>query len=182
MNILILNGNPNESKSSFENYLKDLSSALDSIHQTEILTLRDMEIQYCTGCWGCWVKTPGSCVVKDDSWNVCKKVIQSDFVLFASPIRMGFPTALLKSAMDKLIPLVHPYIAIVDNECHHVARYDSYPLAGLLLQPEDSTDNEDIDIISNIFKRSLFNLKSSLCFTKLSTDPIQEVANEINSI
>ena len=41
--------------------------------------------------------------------------------------------ALLKRAADQMIPLVHPYIVIEGGEMHHRARYERYPLMGLLL-------------------------------------------------
>ncbi|RCV65217.1 hypothetical protein C5S53_04795 [Methanophagales archaeon] len=68
---------------------------------------------------------------------------------------MGFPSAVLKIAMDKLIPLLLPYIKLVDNtECHHEKRYDKeYPLIGLLIEKGDDTDSEDIGIVIDIFVR-----------------------------
>ena len=106
-----------------------------------------MKINYCTGCWHCWVKTPGQCSSKDQSLDVCRTVINSDFTLWASPIIMGFPSALLKKVTDKLIPLVHPYIVLDQGEAHHLARYDHYPQFGLLLEKNGDTDDEDIEII-----------------------------------
>ncbi|MBA7534136.1 hypothetical protein ES705_26382 [subsurface metagenome] len=44
-------------------------------------------------CFGCWVRTPGECVAKDDSGLVCRELVRSDLVLFASSVIMGFPEA-----------------------------------------------------------------------------------------
>ena len=102
MHITILNGNPDESNQSFDDYLQRLSDALTSDdHGVTVLTLREMDIKYCTGCFGCWVKTPGECVVDDASRDVCRAAIHSDLVLWASPVIMGFYSALLKRAADK---------------------------------------------------------------------------------
>ena len=135
MRITILNGNPDADKAAFDGYLARLSDALTSDqHEVTILELREMDIKYCTGCWGCWVKTPGECVAADDSHGVCRAVINSDFALWASPVIMGFYSALLKKVTDKFIPLVHPYAVVNQGEAHHLARYDNYPLMGLLLE------------------------------------------------
>ena len=183
MKITILNGNPNADNVKFDNYLKELSDLLESSnHTVTILKLREMDIKYCIGCFGCWLKTPGECIVADGSRDVCREYINSDFVLFASPIIMGFSSALLKKAQDKLIPLVLPYLEIVQNEFHHLARYEKYPMMGLLLEKSNGADEEDIKIISNIYMRDAINLKTSFCFTRLTTDPVEEVANEINRI
>ncbi len=74
------------------------------------------------------MQTPGECVAKDDSALVCRELVRSDLALFASPVIMGFPSALLKKTGEKLIPLIHPYFAIDRGEVHHRARYDHYLL------------------------------------------------------
>ncbi len=183
MKITILNGNPNADNAKFDNYLKELCNLLKSSkHTVTILQLREMDIRYCIGSFDCWVKTPGECIVKDSSYDISREYINTDFVLFASPIIMGFTSALLKKAHDKLIPLLLPYFELVQNEVHHLARYDKYPLIGLLLEKDKDTDEEDIKIISDIYIRDAINFKTSFCFTKLIDDAIEEVTNEINSI
>ena len=183
MKITILNGNPNADNARFDNYLKKLSDLLESNkHTVTILELREKDIKYCTGCFGCWVKTLGECVVPDDMRDVRREYIHSDLVLFASPVIMGFTSALLKKAHDKLIPLIHPYFELVQNEVHHLSRYDKYPLMGLLLEKGKDTDEEDVEIISDIYRREAINFKASFCFTRLTSEPVEEVANEINNI
>jgi len=183
MKITILNGNPDAGNSKFDDYLRELSEELESSkHTVTVMTLREMDIKYCTGCWGCWVKTPGQCVIKDDSHDVCAEYIHSNLVVFASPLIMGFMSSLLKKANDKLLPLVHPYIEIVQNECHHMARYVKYPQIGLLIEKEEDTGDEDLKIVSDIYARDALNLKSRLCFTRLTSDLVEDVVDEINSI
>ncbi len=180
MKITILNGNPDAGNAVFDTYLERLSEALTTAgQQATTLTLQDMDIRYCTGCWGCWVKTPGECVARDDSADVCRAAISADFVLLASPVTMGFPSAVLKKTVEKLIPLVHPYGAVVQGEAHHKARYDRYPLLGLLLEKGPNTDRADVQIIADIFSRTALNFKSQLAFTELTSAPADEVAEAI---
>ena len=183
MKITILNGNPNADNVKFDDYLKELSELLEtSKHAVTIFKLREIDISYCTGCWDCWVRTPGECIVKDGSHTICREYINSDFVLFASPVIMGFTTALLKKAHEKLLPLIHPYFEIVQDEVHHLSRYDKYPVMGLLLEKGKDTDEEDVKIISDIYRRDAINFKTSFCFTKLTSEPVEEAANEISRI
>ena len=180
MKITILNGNPNAGNSTFDAYLERLAGTLTTTqHQATTLTLRDMDIKYCAGCWGCWVKTPGECVARDDLANVCRAVINADFVLFASPVMMGFPSAVLKKTVEKLIPLIHPYIVVAQDEAHHRARYDEYPLMGLLLEKPSDADNADVQIIADIFSRTALNFKTQLAFTKLTSTPNDAVVKAI---
>ncbi len=185
MEIIVLNGNPTEDNPAFDTYINELAYTLEATNQpTEILPLRELDAGYCTGCWSCWVKTPGLCMFRDDSHLVCRKVINSDLVIFASPIIMGYFSALLKKFTDKLIPLVHPYFAVAKGEVHHRHRYPrkDYPLGGLLLEKTPGADQEDIDIIQEIQSRTMLNFKSRNAFTKLTEDPIEEVVNAIISL
>jgi len=65
---------------------------------------------------------------------------------------------------------------------HHIQRYNKHPLTGLLLEKNRDTDEEDIKIVSDIYKRDATNLNTSLWFTKLTTDSVEVIANEINRI
>lgn len=184
MKITILNGNPDATHVAFDDYLGRLVEGLAPAHQVTRLDLREMNIAYCTGCWGCWVKTPGECAARDDSADVCRAAINADLLLLASPLRMGFISALLKKSLDKMIPLVHPYIVADQGEAHHRARYDAYPLMGLLLEqdPDPDADAEDVAITADILSRTALNLKSWLAFTRLTGAPVAEVLDAINCL
>lgn len=185
MKITILNGNPDKKQNEFDKYLAELKTQLTKKgHETQLLTLRDLETDYCTGCWSCWVKTPGVCIFEDDSHTVARAVINSDLVLFASPVLMGYISALLKKYIDKLIQLIHPYITVDHGEAHHEPRYDpsTYPLGALLLEKTPGTDDEDLAIIQDIQARTMLNFKSRNAFTMLTAKPTQEVVHAIDRL
>jgi len=48
------------------------------------------------GCFGCWNKTPGTCVMKDDSAKIAKAVVNSDLLIFLTPITFGGYSSELK--------------------------------------------------------------------------------------
>lgn len=178
MKTTILNGNPQNGE--FDEYVTHLATTLmGNGHTVTAFTLREMDIKFCTGCFGCWVKTPGQCVVKDASHDVCRAVINSDFLLWAAPLRMGFPDATLKKMMDKSIPLIHPYFVVDHGEAHHRPRYDHYPRVGLLLQKEFNTDAEDLRLVSDIFSRTALNMKSRLEFAFTTERPVEVIARAI---
>ncbi len=182
MRITILNGNPDAIHVAFDDYLGRLVEGLAPAHQVTRLDLREVKVAYCTGCWGCWVKTPGECATRDDSADVCRAAINADLLLLASPLRMGFISALLKKSLDKMIPLVHPYIVADQGEAHHRARYDAYPLLALLLEQGPDADAEDVAITADILSRTSLNLKSQLAFTRLTDAPVAEVIHAIDSL
>lgn len=182
MKITILNGSPAENDFAIDEYLQTLHQIIATKgHTCENLILRNLDADFCTGCWGCWVKTPGLCVFTDDSHQVCRGVINADFVLFASPVVMGYFSGVLKKFMDKMIPLVHPYVTVDHGEAHHRHRYKrrDYPLCGMLLEKTPGTDDEDLEIIQAIHARTMRNLKTRSVFTMLTDQPVEDVAHAI---
>ena len=178
MEITILNGNPREG-SRFDAYLEELRGVLEtSENQVKIFSLRDSQLHHCIGCFGCWVKTPGKCVHKDDGPELLTAIINADLVIFASPLIMGFTSALLKKAMDRSIPLIHPHFEIVSGEVHHRKRYSEYPALGVIIESEGSTD--DLELVKDVFSRFAINFKSGLNFCMTTEIGVEEAANEIN--
>ncbi len=183
MTILILDGSPGAADSSFERYLTELAAHLQSHgHILQVVKLSEKRIKQCVGCWSCWVKTPGRCFVNDDSDAIRSDIMHADLVVFASPLLMGFTSALLKTLQDKLIPLVHPYIELVQNEAHHIRRYPSYPRLGLLVQKERDTDEEDLQIVKSIYERLALNFKTELAVFQTTDVKETEVADAIGRL
>jgi len=183
MKILILNGNPDVKNNKFDEYINSLSGLMISGgHEVKIKLLREMKILFCTGCWGCWVKNPGKCSFDDDSAIIRKEYIHSELVIFSSPVIMGFTSTVLKKANDKLLPLLLPYIEIVNGELHHKSRYKKYPKTALILEKGKDTDEKDIKIISDIYRRNAINLKTSFSFLNFIHESPELITDEINNL
>jgi len=180
MKITILNGNP--VSSNFDAYVLQAKNTLESEgHSVTQLNLRDLPLRYCVGCWGCWVKTPGECVNHDASLEMDGAVINADFVLWAAPLKMGFPSELLKRALDKHLPLIHPYMEVDQGEAHHLHRYQHSPRVGLLLEKEPTTDESDLQIVTDIHCRTALNFKTRLEFSLTTETPVAEMTQRITS-
>jgi multimeric flavodoxin WrbA len=180
MKITILNGNPNTTV--FDDYLARLGSILEEGgHSVTRLDLRNLPLRYCIGCWGCWVKTPGQCASQDASIEMDRAVINADFLLWASPLKMGFPSELLKRALDKHLPLIHPYMVVDHSEAHHRKRYQHYPRVGMLVEPEPCTDAEDLQIVADIHCRTALNFKTRLEFCQTTGASLTELAERITT-
>lgn len=95
--------------------------------ETVSYTLRDNKVAYCTGCFECWVKTPGVCKIKDENHDIAADAIYSDLLIYLSPIVFGSYSSTLKKAVDHLIPLISPFFKQVNGETHHHKRYSKYP-------------------------------------------------------
>lgn len=157
MKIVILNGDMRQEKSDFSHYLEKLTEEFRLNHTVQLFPLAKMNLHYCTGCWSCWWKIPGRCAINDDAEEIFKSVINSDFFIFASPLIAGFTSSELKKITDRLIVLLHPYIKLINGESHHCKRYTNYPDFGLILEKETETDNDDLEIVSDIYDRLAIN-------------------------
>jgi multimeric flavodoxin WrbA len=177
MRITILNGEPDPG-SAFHAYVHAVGGHLAAAgHEVATFDLRALDLQGCSGCFGCWVKTPGECVKRDDSARICRAAIQSGLLVLASPITLGFTSVLLKRAVERMIPLLHPNFVIQGGEVHHRARYAHYPDLGLLLAPGPDADAEDLEITTALWTRLGRNFKSSKVLTAVADRPALEVAH-----
>jgi multimeric flavodoxin WrbA len=66
---------------------------------TEILFLGDLDIRECDGCYGCWKGR--QCCKKDDMNALYPQIIESDIIIFGTPVYWYGPTALMKCFIDR---------------------------------------------------------------------------------
>ena len=167
MKLSLINGSLKEGHDNFDNQLEQLKSNLSQsteITNLDYYNLKQMDIKQCVGCFNCWTKTPGKCVIKDDAEDILISVINSDLVIFASPLVMGMTTGLMKRLNDRLIPLIHPYFSIVKGEIHHRKRYDHYPKIAVIYEKTPEDTQEDVALCQEIYERLAINFKTTLRF------------------
>ena len=179
MRITILNGEPDPA-AAFEAYQRLIAGRLSARgHTVEKIDLRDLDLKGCSGCFNCWVRTPGECCKRDDSATICRAAIASDLLLLAAPMVMGFTSALLKRTVEQMLPILHPYFVVEGGEIHHRARYAHYPRLGLLVGAGPGTDAEDIEITTTMWARMARDMKSRLVFAAVADRAAEEVADEL---
>ena len=132
----------------------------------KVVRLEDQSINACIGCWSCWLKAPGRCVMKDRMAEFYHDYINSDTVILLMDTARGFINHQAKAFIDRTIPHYHPYVEIVDGECHHVARYESYPDMVFYYDPEGLINQEE-QVIEDYLYRTAYHFKSKpYCIVK----------------
>lgn len=91
------------------------------------VALRELAISPCAGCFGCWTRTPGECVIEDAARDVLRSYVGSDVVVYATPVTFGGYSSELKKMLDRFIPVLDPRFTTVGGEVHHLLRYRRYP-------------------------------------------------------
>lgn len=85
----------------------------------------DESIHNCIGCFGCWVKTPGACVIRDKYGDMGEHLSKCNEVIIISRCTYGGFSPFIKNVLDRSISYVHPFFKIRNGEMHHKRRYDN---------------------------------------------------------
>lgn len=99
MKIVVLFASPNVHGSTsllVESFHK---GAREAGHDVEVIDVTKAKIHPCTGCVACGYE--GTCVINDDMMEVREKLLNSDMVVFASPLYYYGMTAQLKTTIDR---------------------------------------------------------------------------------
>lgn len=104
------------SKEQFQKLSLDISENTHIIYDTG-------SIQNCIGCLGCWIKSPGKCVIKDRYNNMGNLLSQADNVVVISKCCYGGYSPFVKTVLERSISYLLPFFRIINNETHHKPRY-----------------------------------------------------------
>lgn len=88
----------------------------------EFIDLSQKKITNCVGCFGCWTKTPGKCVIRDDAVQIYPRIAASDRVLYISRVKYGGYDTVMKTMLERSIPVQQAFIRLLHGETHHVQR------------------------------------------------------------
>jgi multimeric flavodoxin WrbA len=126
MKVLALNSSPrSEGQSKTEIMLNRLVKGMrEAGAQVEMVALRKKTIRNCSGCFSCWTKSPGVCIHKDDMTNeLFPKWLESDLVVYASPLYHFTINAEMKTFIERTLPVREPFFIHRDGKTHHPLRH-----------------------------------------------------------
>ncbi|MEW5815194.1 MAG: flavodoxin family protein [Spirochaetota bacterium] len=162
MNTLILNGETSDSSETILYRVKEtlIDECKTRGRQVTAYDLASMEIKPCNGCFHCWVKTPGLCIIHDAQAEILKSMVKSDLIVLLTPITFGGYSSNLKKVLDRFIPILLPFFKTVNNEIHHFQRYKQRRrLVAVGTLPE--ADEEAEGIFRYLLKRNGVNMDAT---------------------
>ena len=77
----------------------------------------------CKGCFGCWLKTPGVCVMKDKLQHIGALMGQNDEMIIISENCYGGYSEPVKRVLDRSISTSLPFFTFRGGKIHHRNRY-----------------------------------------------------------
>lgn len=102
MKIVLIAGSPNHGGTTAALSDEFIRGALDAGHIVDRFDLSDMDIRLCRSCDAC-AKT-GKCVIDDGMQLIQTAILESDAVIFVSPLYYYGITANLKAVIDRFRP------------------------------------------------------------------------------
>lgn len=125
MNILVINGSPKAERSNTLNVTKAFLEGFSSEDQIELVHLARLNIKPCAGCYSCWKKTGGRCVINDDMQGLYEKLSKADIIIESFPLFFFGMPGTMKTFTDRCLPLMQPYMGdhVTDSDvCFHKLR------------------------------------------------------------
>ena len=122
----------------------------------KFIDLSSLKITNCVGCFGCWTKTPGKCVSRDDAVKVYPEIAKSDTLLYVSRIKYGGYDTIMKTMLERAIPVQQAFIRIVAGETHHIQR-EVTPKKATIIAYGDISEGEK-EVFKKLISRNAHNM------------------------
>ncbi len=123
----------------------------------------------CRGCFHCWIKTPGQCIIPDAYQNMGALIGRSRELILISSCLYGCESPAVKMVLDRSIGYMLPLFHITRNEMHHLSRYPRRLRFRVLFYGGAITEMEKATA-SRLIKAQALNLKARFVETRFFTD------------
>ncbi|MEF2967740.1 flavodoxin family protein [Paenibacillus sp. M1] len=118
-------------------------AAWGAAEDQDVLVISDNgTIRKCTGCFGCWTKTPGRCVIKDDYQHMGELLARSDELIIITQCVYGSYSPFVLNVLNRSISYMLPYFVKKNGETHHRERYPHTFAFTVHFYGDDVTESE----------------------------------------
>ena len=115
----------------------------------------------CHGWYGCWLKTPGICVMHDGVETLGKKIALCDEFIIISKNLYGGYSKEIKNALDRSISFSVPFFRVYNNEQHHQPRYANTGKIKVIVYNSNEVSDNDKASLVEITKANSFNMNKN---------------------
>lgn len=130
MKVIAFNGSPRRKGNTSLLLSEMLRGARENGAHVEQIIAETVNLKYCQGCLKC--NLTKRCRIRGDDWpEVSRKILDSDVLIFASPIYFHHLTAPLKKILDRFRSFVH--VQVTEDGLKHTPWHEWHKLFVLLL-------------------------------------------------
>ena len=124
----------------------------------------DGKYAFCRGCFKCWLKNAGYCIMNDSLQHIASLIGQSDELTIISRCTYGSFSSQVKTILDRAIGTSLPFFTWRQQQTHHISRYPLKKLMKIYFYG-DSTEFEQQTAEEFVQKNSV-NLNFDKCETR----------------
>ena len=117
MKILLINGSPKGKSSNSlrlaERFIAGVRKGTESNEEVSLHEIHaaSLKIAPCCGCFSCWKKTPGKCIIHDDMEMIIEKEIEANIIVWSFPLYYFNVPGILKNLIDRQLPMNLPFMS-----------------------------------------------------------------------
>ncbi|MCD4792697.1 MAG: flavodoxin family protein [Bacteroidales bacterium] len=146
--ILVINGSPRPAGNTSFLLKSFIGGAEKNNAKVDLIDSHHINLKYCNGCLRC--NLIKRCSISDDEWSeLSKKILDSDVLVFASPVYFHHLTAPVKKILDRFRSFVK--VQITEQSLEHIP-WQEWDKDFVLLLSMGSSSNEDAKPIIDLFK------------------------------
>jgi multimeric flavodoxin WrbA len=143
MNIISINSSPHGRHGSTQAMINAMLKGLESPeNEISSVILLEKNIEHCRGCYTCWFKTPGVCIINDDMKELIGMLSNADLIILGTPMYYINISGRMKVFFDRLLATsghLHPELGTSkENKIPNVIMMSSCGL----------TDRDQFEVIS----------------------------------
>lgn len=144
---------------------------------SKIFSKETANIKGCLGCFNCWIKTPGRCIIEDSYTEIPKYILESDIFMIITQIKYGCYTSYVKNIIDRSIGILLPFFQTVNGELHHLPRYNTKSIKFVVIGYGDDVTYDEEQTFKDLIKGNAINL----CLPDYNAYVIKDIS-EVKSI
>ncbi|MBU8892307.1 MAG: NAD(P)H-dependent oxidoreductase [Bacteroidales bacterium] len=123
--VIVLNASPRGQNGYTDFYLEPFIEGMKKKTVVEVVHFNKYQIKPCTGCFSCWMNTPGKCKYheNDDFHVLAEKMFEADLIVYAFPIYADGMPGVLKNYFDRSVSRAYPYMINGMKRVRHPRRF-----------------------------------------------------------